>query len=381
MSAHLPPTPFLAIDLAVLDANIERVAAWADKREVLLRPHVKTHKSPEVAHRQLDAGASGITVATIGEAEVFVQNGFEDVFIAYPVWLDAERRRRLVRLAERASVQVGFDSVDAAALLAGTGVVGLVEVDSGHHRSGVAPDAAGALAAAAGAVGLEVLGVFTFPGHAYTVNGARAAAAAGEGAALALAAESLRSAGVEPLVVSGGSTPSLEFVATGVGEVRPGVYVFNDAQQWELGSCTADQIALTVHATVVSHAGGRLVLDAGSKALGADRAPWASGFGRLLDVPEARIVQLSEHHAVVDLAGAEFSKGDGAGAGIAAAGVTGAGIAGAGIAKGGLPPLGSVVRVVPNHVCNAVNLADEYVIFSDGDPVDTWGVSARGMNA
>ena len=83
MSRPLPATPFLALDLPVLDANIERVAAWADKREVLLRPHVKTHKSPEVAHRQLDAGASGITVATIGEAEVFVQNGFENVFIAY----------------------------------------------------------------------------------------------------------------------------------------------------------------------------------------------------------------------------------------------------------------------------------------------------------
>ena len=107
-----------------------------------------------------------------------------------------------------------------------------------------------------------------------------------------------------PRVISGGSTPSLAATGDGLTETRPGVYVFNDAQQWELGACTPEQIALTCHATVVSHAGGRLVLDSGSKVLGADRAPWASGFGRLLDHPDARIVILSEHHAVADLHGA-----------------------------------------------------------------------------
>lgn len=351
MSLRLPPTPFLAIDLAVLDANIERVAAWADARGVALRPHVKTHKSPEIARRQVDAGAVGITVATIGEAEVFAQNGCDDLFVAYPLWPDGERRARLERLTEGASVRVGFDSVAAAERLVGTGVRGVVEVDSGHHRSGVAPDAAGGLAAAAVAAGLEVVGAFTFPGHAYGPDGARAAAAAQEAAALTAAADALRAAGVEPVVLSGGSTPSLLVSGAAASELRPGVYVFNDAQQWELGSCTPRQVALTCHATVVSHAGGRLVLDAGSKALGADRAPWASGHGRLLDHPDARIVQLSEHHAVADVAGAP------------------------------LPPLGATVRVVPNHVCNAVNLADEYVILSEGEPVDTWGVSARGMNA
>lgn len=351
MSLRLPPTPFLAIDLAVLDANIERVAAWADARGVALRPHVKTHKSPEIARRQVDAGAAGITVATIGEAEVFAQNGCDDLFIAYPLWPDDERRARLVRLAEGAAVRVGFDSAAAAERLVGTGVCGVVEVDSGHHRSGVAPDAAGGLAAAAVAAGLEVVGAFTFPGHAYGPGGARAAAAAQEAAALTAAGDALRAVGVAPVVLSGGSTPSLLVSGAAASELRPGVYVFNDAQQWELGSCAPSQVALTCHATVVSHAGGRLVLDAGSKALGADRAPWASGHGRLLDHPDARIVQLSEHHAVADVAGAP------------------------------LPPLGATVRVVPNHVCNAVNLADEYVILSEGEPVDTWGVSARGMNA
>lgn len=350
MVDRLPPTPFLAIDLPVLQANIDRVAAWADDSGLGLRPHGKTHKSPEIAHMQEDAGVTGLSVATLGEAEVFAQSGFDDLFIAYPVWLDDHRRRRLTRLAERATIRVGFDSLAGAERLAGTGVVGLVEVDSGHHRSGVAPADAGELAALASGLGLEVLGVFTFPGHSYAPGGGHRAAA-DEAAALVTAAASLRAAGVEPRVVSGGSTPSLAATGQGLTETRPGVYVFNDAQQWELGSCTPEQIALTCHATVVSHAGGRLVLDSGSKVLGADRAAWASGFGRLLDHPEARIMILSEHHAVVDLAGES------------------------------LPPLGSTVRVVPNHACNAVNLVDEYVVLADGRLVDRWAVAARGMNS
>ena len=141
--------------------------------------------------------------------------------------------------------------------------------------------------------------------------------------------------------------PSTDVAPT---EMRPGAYVFNDAQQWELGACAAEDIALTAHARVVSHSGGRLVLDAGSKTLAADKAPWASGHGRLLDHPDARIVQMSEHHAVVDMAGAS------------------------------LPALGSTARVVPNHCCNAINLADAVDVERDGSRVDTWAVAARGMN-
>ena len=350
MADQLPHTPFLAIDLPILQGNIDRTAAWADERGLALRPHAKTHKSPEIAHMQTDAGVGGLSVATIGEAEVFAQSGFDDLFIAYPLWLDDHRRRRLTRLAERATLRVGFDSLAAAERLVGTGVTALVEVDSGHHRSGVDPADVGELAALAREQGLDVVGAFTFPGHSYAPGG-REAAAGQEAAALASAAASLRAAGVEPRVLSGGSTPSLAATGEGLTESRPGVYVFNDAQQWELGSCTPEEIALTCHATVVSHAGGRLVLDSGSKVLGADRPAWASGFGRLLDHPDARIVILSEHHAVVDLAGEA------------------------------LPPLGSIVRVVPNHACNAVNLVDEYVVLADGRLADRWAVAARGMNS
>jgi D-serine deaminase-like pyridoxal phosphate-dependent protein len=153
------------------------------------------------------------------------------------------------------------------------------------------------------------------------------------------------------VIISGGSTPSAKHAGAGsMSEIRPGVYVFNDAQQLELGTCGTDEVALTVLATVVSHASGNVVLDAGSKVLGADRAPWASGFGRLLDHPGARISALSEHHATVTWDDSPA------------------------------PSPGQKVRVVPNHVCTTVNLSDHLVVVQDGRVVDQWPVAARGAN-
>ena len=329
------------------------MAARARALGVALRPHAKTHKSVRVGRLQLEAGAVGLTVATVGEAEVFAAGGCADLFIAYPLWVDAPKARRLAAVMERASVAVGVDSTASLDAMAAHGIHPevVVEVDSGHHRSGVSPEAAGVIGRYAADAGFVVRGVFTFPGHSYTPQ-TRASAAADEAVALAVAAESLAGQGIAASVRSGGSTPSAQFaVGSGGGgltELRPGVYLFGDAQQVELGTCAMEDVALTVVATVVSHAGGRVILDAGSKALGADRAPWASGYGRLAEAPDARIVALSEHHATVEWSG------------------------------GRLPQLGSRVLVVPNHVCNTVNLADVYVI---GDGPETWPVDARGCNS
>ncbi|WP_425846533.1 alanine racemase [Agrococcus sp. TSP3-2-1] len=354
-----PSTPFLAIDLERMQANIARAAEAATARGIALRPHAKTHKTIEIGRMQLAAGAHGLTVATVGEAEAFAAAGLDDLFIAFPLWIDGDRAARLSHLtAAGAAVSIGVDSVEGAERMARAGLAGRVavrvEVDVGHHRSGCAPERAGEVAVAAAGAGIHVEGVFAFPGHAYA-PGARAEAAQQEAAGLRVAAEAMRAAGLEPMVVSGGSTPSFEAalgIDSPVTELRPGVSVFGDAQQWELGTIDPTAIALTAHATVVSHAGGRMVLDAGSKVLGPDRAAWASGHGRLLDDPDARIVQLSEHHAVVEL-------------------------------PGDLPPLGSRVRVVPNHVCMAVNLVDELHVFDRGDderPATRWRVAARGRN-
>jgi D-serine deaminase-like pyridoxal phosphate-dependent protein len=348
-----PTTPFLQVDLDRMRRNVRAAAERASVARVALRPHAKTHKSPEIARLQLASGAAGLTVATIGEAEVFVAHGCDDVFIAYPLWIDERAASRLLDLASRATVAFGVDSVEAAAnagrRLGGSGVEVVVEVDSGMGRSGCRPDDAGEVAAVAARAGLSVRGVFTFPGHSYA-PGAGASAARDERRALAAARDAVQAHGLDVRVVSGGSTPSLwDSDTETLTEVRPGVYVFGDAQQWELAVMPPDEIALTVAATVVSHAGDRAVLDAGSKVLGADRAPYATGFGRLLDLPAARLVGLSEHHAVADLAGAP------------------------------LPRLGEVVRVVPNHVCAAVNLVDRLWVEEAGT-LHAWPVTARGRN-
>jgi D-serine deaminase-like pyridoxal phosphate-dependent protein len=242
-------------------------------------------------------------------------------------------------------VAVGVDSVESVrrlAPLAGAGLRVRVEVDSGHHRSGVPGGDVVAVATAASEVGLAVDGVFTFPGHSYSPD-TRASAAADEQRELGAARDALVAAGIPCPAVSGGSTPSVAYARAEVlTEVRPGVYVFGDAQQWELGTTTPEQVALTVTATVVGRYPDRVVLDAGSKVLGADRSSWATGHGRLIDHPDAVIVALSEHHATV---------------------------------TGFDAPLGTRLRVVPNHVCTAVNLADELVL-ADG----TWRVDARGAN-
>jgi len=349
-------TPCLVVDRDVLEGNLVAMADRARDLGLALRPHAKTHKCVEVARRQVALGAVGLTVATVGEAEVFADAGFTDLFIAYPVWAAGARGRRLSALAERVTLRVGADSAEGVELvaraLAGTEAEVVVEVDSGHHRTGVAPARAGQVAAAAHRSGLRVAGVFTFPGHSYEPGG-RERAAADEARALQEADAALRQAGLGAGLRSGGSTPTAALVVQGaLDEMRPGVYAFNDAQQVELGAADWDTVALTAAATVVSRHGRDTIVDAGSKVLGADRAVWASGGGRLPAHPHARISALSEHHATVSFA-----------------------------EDAPLPELGSLVQVAPNHVCAAVNLADAIIVTAGGAVVDQWQVAARGRNA
>lgn len=349
-------TPYVAVDLAVLRANIAAMAEITSAAGLSLRPHAKTHKCAQIAGMQRDAGAVGLTVATIGEAEAFAAAGFDDLFIAYPLYLSGTKARRLADVAARASVRVAVDSVEGAGAMASAlgenrdRVEVLVEIDSGHHRTGGDPAAAGEVAQAARDHGLRVVGVFTFPGHGYSPE-ARLAAARQERDTIAVAADALASRGVEPVVRSGGSTPTVE-AATGdvLTEVRPGVYPFNDAQQFHLGRVGVDGIALSVTATVVRRSGDRFVLDAGSKVLGTEKPAYVDGFALLPDRLDARVVALSEHHATVETTGV-------------------------------VPDLGAQVRVVPNHVCITVNLVDELMVVDGGDVVDRWPVIARGANA
>lgn len=356
-------TPAILIDREVLERNITRMAAGLRDKGLALRPHVKTHKIPQIAALQLEAGAIGLTVATIGEAEVFAAHGATDLFIAYPLWIDTRKAERLRSLSRTVRVSFGADSPEAVReagrqLRADAGRLSvLVEIDSGHHRSGVRSEDAAQVADAARDAGFQVAGVFTFPGHSYA-PGMPVAAVDDEGAALARAASVLQEAGHDVAVLSGGSTPTALLTGASVAtELRPGVYVFGDAQQLELGRCSLEDVALTVAATVVSRHEGerdvprRVVLDAGSKMLGGDRPAWATGFGRILEENGARVSALSEHHSTVTWP-EELP----------------------------LPSLGDRLRLIPNHVCVAVNLVDEVAVVSDGSVVDRWAVAARGRN-
>jgi D-serine deaminase-like pyridoxal phosphate-dependent protein len=354
-------TPCLVVDLNVAEANARRMADGAAARGVALRPHVKTHKSLALARLQLDAGAAGITVGTIGEAEAMVYGGIDDVFVGYPVWVDGPKADRLRRLHERSSLTVGVDSPDSARLLAAA-VAGsgrgplrvLVELDSGARRSGVAgPAEAVAVARAARDAGLDVVGVFTHGGHGYRAPGAGPPAAADEVAILGAAADALRADGFAVERISAGSTPTGVHAAAGqVTEIRPGTYLLGDRQQFVLGAIPADGIAAVVATTVVSTAvAGQVVLDAGAKTLTKDRASFLEGFGFIPAYPGAVIERLFDYHAAVAIPTGTPA-----------------------------PGLGEIVAVVPNHICPVVEQFDSFVVARGGAAEGSWPVDARGRS-
>jgi len=352
-------TPALIVDLDRVDAAIARMAEAMSARGVALRPHAKTHKSVEIGRRQVAAGAVGLTVGTVGEAEVFVDGGLDDLFIAYPMVPAGPKAGRLRAVARRARLRVGIDSVVGAHAVADAlgderdRVSVLVEIDCGGHRTGVAPTDAGPVAAAATHLGLEVVGVFTHGGHGYHGPEARAAAADDEVRGLTDAAASLRATGIEPSVVSAGSTPTAFDSARGaVTEERPGTYVFGDRQQVALGSIAPDAAAAVVAARVVSvnAAARRFVIDAGAKTLTKDVPAYLAGHA---SIPElgAVVDRVSDYHGVVE------------------------------VREGGpLPEIGQVVLAVPNHVCPVVDLFATFLVARDGAIVDTWRVDARGRS-
>ena len=352
-------TPALVVDLDRMDAAIERMQRSMTERGVALRPHAKTHKSVEVARRQLAAGAAGLTVGTIGEAEVFADAGIDDIFIAYPLVPLGPKADRLRDVARNARLRVGMDSVTGARAIAEAlgddrgRVEVLVEIDSGGRRSGVAPQAAGEVARAATDLGLRVVGVFTHGGHGYAGPDARAAAADDEVHSLTTAADDLRAHGIEPVVVSAGSTPTaLGSARDGVTEERPGTYVFGDRQQVALGSIAADAVAAVVAARVtsVSEAGRRFVIDAGAKTLTKDVPAYIAGHAEIPEL-DTVVARVSDYHGVVEVApGAP------------------------------MPEVGRVVVAVPNHICPVVDLFDAFHVVRDGAIVDRWSVDAHSRS-
>ncbi len=352
-------TPAAIVDVGIVRANVAAMQGTMNDAGVRLRPHAKTHKCIEVARLQLDAGATGLTVGTVGEAEVFADAGIDDIFVAYPVFADTHRGRRIRDLHDRVRIAVGVDSEEGIAALARTmrrsttPLEVMIEVDCGGHRTGVAaPGDVSRLARAIEDAGLRLRGVFTHGGHGYRGGDLREAAARDEVESLARARDELDTAGFTAEVLSAGSTPTAELSAQApVTEQRPGTYVFNDAQQVFLGAVPPTATAFFVAATVVSTAvPGQVIVDAGAKAVSRDAHPVLPGFGWLADrgLP---LRTMNDYHGFVDIPAGSTS-----------------------------PRVGNRVIIAPNHVCPTVNLYDDLVVIEDGQVVDTWRVAARGRN-
>ncbi|MCW2600271.1 MAG: alanine racemase domain protein [Frankiales bacterium] len=301
-------TPAVLVDLEVAEQNIARMASYAGRAGVALRPHAKTHKSSAMATRQLAAGAAGLTVATAGEAQVMVKGGVPDVTVAYPLVGRAKLDRVLEALgAAEVTLTTDSDAVtDAYADLArraGRTLNVLVEVDTGMHRAGAPPQLVVDRARhIAGTPGLDFAGILTHAGHAHDVPGPRgiAVVARQEATVMGDLRSALEKAGLPPRVVSAGSTLTAPYLCAddGITELRPGTYVYNDLRTLACWSCTPDALAATVLTTVVSTDGGRVTIDAGSKTLTTTQDPHY-GFGHPAGAAEVSVARLSEEHGVL----------------------------------------------------------------------------------
>ena len=342
-------TPVATVDLDAVERNILRMQGYCDEHGLAFRPHIKTHKLPAVAHMQMRAGAVGITCQKLGEAEVMVAAGLQDILLSFPL-VGTAKADRLAALAGEATVSVVGDSdVVARGLspaLARTGAeVGfLVECDTGFARTGVqTPQAAADLAELVHALpGLRFEGLMTYP------------TLPGSGLWLRSAIQEIRARGLTVATVSGGGTPSLfsSHEVSELTEVRAGTYVYGDRSCIANGSVPLDDCALRVRATVVSRPTAvRGILDCGSKTLTNDPAEEADSNGRglIVEYPEARIYALSEEHGHVDFSASPTR-----------------------------PEVGEVVNVIPNHACGCANLHDEVVVHRGGRFVGLWPVAARG---
>ena len=343
-------TPAVSLDLDVVDANLERFQAYCVANCMNARPHIKTHKLPDFAHRQVELGAIGITCQKIGEAEVMAASGIGDILLTYNI-LGAPKLARLKELARHCKLTVVADNQVVAdglakAFAGGPPLRVLVECDSGGGRCGVqTPDEAVKLAQAIDqADGVHFAGLMTYPpkGQIEVVRDW-----------LGEAMHAFQRAGMACEVISSGGTPDIwrAHEVTAATEHRAGTYIYNDRMMVRAGAATFDDCALDVVTTVISRpTETRAVLDAGSKALSSDMGG-LEGHGYIREYPDAVIHSLSEEHAVVDLSACTGAK----------------------------PAIGERVRVVPNHACVVTNLFNT-VHGLRGDRVErVFTVEARGL--
>jgi D-serine deaminase-like pyridoxal phosphate-dependent protein len=369
MNLHTIKTPSLVLDVERVRRNAEAMSARVRQFGANLRPHVKTHKCVEVARIQTGGSAGGITVSTLAEARAFADNGFLDITYAVPVERGkfaesvdlAKRCERFALITDDAEIP---PLLNEAARRAGVTLNLFLKVDCGYHRCGVEPDQPEALEIPRlieRARSLRFAGILTHAGHSYHARSPEELLdiARHERDLMREFAERLRSDGIEVPTVSVGSTPTATHVdhLDGVNEARPGNYIFFDAFQATLGSCSFEDCALTVLASVVhrDRVRRRVVLDAGAVALSKDRGPVeldsACGFGRVLDLEGnetgLRVDSVSQEHGEVAVADEKLFDA---------------------------LRVGARVRVLANHSCLAAAQHTHYHVLEGGHVVDRWQI-------
>ncbi|MBI4277456.1 MAG: D-TA family PLP-dependent enzyme [Armatimonadetes bacterium] len=342
-------TPVVTIDLDIMEANIARLQAYCDAHGLTNRPHIKTHKIPAIAHKQVAAGAAGICCQKVGEAEVMAAGGLRDILITFPL-LGAPKLERLMRLTHQAKVRVVADSpecirgISQAAAAEGATVPIFVECDTGFKRTGVqTPEEALDLARLIlDLSGVAFAGLMTYPTLPST------------GPWLHAAKELFAKKGIPVEAITSGGTPGAfqTHEVPEITELRAGTYLYNDRNCMARKAATVEQCAMRIIATVASRPHpDRAILDAGSKTLSNDPVEPAAGkgFGLILEYPEAVIEKQSEEHGHVDLSACARK-----------------------------PKVGERVTIIPNHTCQVTNLHDEVVGVRKGRVEVVWPVLARG---
>ncbi len=349
---HDLDTPSLLLDLDIFEANVAKMAAYMKQRTAQLRPHVKTHKSPAIAKRQIEAGAIGVCCQKLGEAEVMGAHGVGDILITNQI-VGPIKIQRLINLAGLVDVKVAVDNPSNVTALAEAaeaadltlGVV--VEVDVGMKRCGVQPgDDTVALAQLIyRTTGVQLRGLMGYEGHCVSIGDyeRRQAETRLANQRLIESKNAVEAAGIEVDIVSAGGTGTYMFTANypGITEVEAGSYVFMDTSYQQV--LTDFDSSLTVLATVISRpAAERVILDCGSKTLAGDH-----GVPAIEGLSPASRGRLSEEHSIW-------------------------------VFENGAPDLlvGDKVRVIPGHCCSTVNLHDAYYVIQNERIVDVWPISA-----
>lgn len=356
-------TPALLLDRNKLDRNLTRLRKRTTARGVVLRPHMKTAKSIDVARRAFPSGTGPITVSTLAEAHYFAGHGFTDMI--YAVGLSPQSAERAMTLRKSGvDLKLLLDSVEQARALgaagraAGVRPSAFIEIDCDGHRGGLRADDPELLnvAQAMKEAGVALAGILTHAGESYALDtpAALAAAAENERAVAVRAAETLRAAGHECPIVSVGSTPTAHFAEnlSGVSEMRAGVYMFFDLVMHGVGVCSTDDLAISVLATVIGTKPekGWILVDAGWMALSRDRGTAAQrvdqGYGLVCDLsgkpyPDLIVGQASQEHGVLLVRpGSTATPPD--------------------------LPVGSKVCILPNHACATASQHEVYNVISAG---------------